>query len=215
MDTRENLRNLFHSEFSTERNLHGGVVDIAGLCIAGLGGVFRSKIWYPALGGEQQFFQSYDEYLRALNARRPTRLRRKVSQVDLLQGSRTSSSERQSEIKAALKENEIRNHLTAIFPDDYNRLANQKADILVTQEAPAPHPNGFPALSDLGVCMGVQHSFQGHQHDSLDYSTHNGRLSYQQHVVGLRGASDELGNAIWPGELDAAGHARQARMVRP
>ncbi|MND35164.1 Calcineurin-like phosphoesterase superfamily domain protein [compost metagenome] len=30
-----------------ERNLHGRVVDIDGLKIAGFGGIFRSQVWYP------------------------------------------------------------------------------------------------------------------------------------------------------------------------
>ncbi|WP_421295700.1 metallophosphoesterase family protein [Aeromonas sp. 604534] len=30
-----------------ERNLHGRVVEIDGLKVAGLGGIFRSQIWYP------------------------------------------------------------------------------------------------------------------------------------------------------------------------
>lgn len=40
-------RNLFDSEFA-DRNLHGRVVDIHGVRIAGLGGVFRGTIWNPA-----------------------------------------------------------------------------------------------------------------------------------------------------------------------
>ena len=208
-DTYDNLRNLFHSQFSMERNLHGRVIEIAGLRIAGLVGVFRSKIWYPKQGDEEQYFHDYDEYLRDLNARRPTRLRRNVSKVDLLQGSMSSSSERQAEIEAAVKEKEIRIHLASIFPDDYNRLAAQKADILVTHEAPAPHPYGFQVLSDLGVHMGVQRSFHGHQHDNPHYPTH----SYQKHGVGLRGISDELGNVILAGELDAAHYAQQGGLL--
>ena len=31
----------------SERNLHGRVVEIDGLKIAGLGGIFRSQVWYP------------------------------------------------------------------------------------------------------------------------------------------------------------------------
>ena len=30
-----------------ERNLHGRVVEIDGFKIAGLGGIFRSQVWYP------------------------------------------------------------------------------------------------------------------------------------------------------------------------
>jgi Icc-related predicted phosphoesterase len=41
-----------------ERNLHGRVETIAGVRIAGLGGVFRSETWYPP---EPPEFHSYDE----------------------------------------------------------------------------------------------------------------------------------------------------------
>ena len=37
---------LFHSSLS-DRNLHGNVINIGGVRIAGLGGVFRGQIWYP------------------------------------------------------------------------------------------------------------------------------------------------------------------------
>ena len=37
---------LFHSALS-DRNLHGKVINIGGVRIAGLGGVFRGQIWYP------------------------------------------------------------------------------------------------------------------------------------------------------------------------
>jgi len=37
---------LFHSSLS-HRNLHGKIMNIGGLRIAGLGGVFRGQIWYP------------------------------------------------------------------------------------------------------------------------------------------------------------------------
>ena len=38
--------NLFHSKLA-HRNLHGRVVEIDGKRVAGLGGVFRAKIWMP------------------------------------------------------------------------------------------------------------------------------------------------------------------------
>ena len=43
--------NLFDSALA-DRNLHGRVVEIAGVRIAGLGGVFRGQVWSPprALG---------------------------------------------------------------------------------------------------------------------------------------------------------------------
>ncbi len=46
-DTPALYKNLFESELA-DRNLHGRVVDIHGVRIAGLGGVFRGTIWNPA-----------------------------------------------------------------------------------------------------------------------------------------------------------------------
>lgn len=50
---------LFNSSLA-DHNLHGRVVDIGGVRIAGLGGVFRSKIW---AGGDARY-DSQEEYLR-------------------------------------------------------------------------------------------------------------------------------------------------------
>jgi calcineurin-like phosphoesterase family protein len=52
---------LFHSKLS-DRNLHGRVVEIDGKRVAGLGGVFREKIWMPPA---QPKFRSQIELLSA------------------------------------------------------------------------------------------------------------------------------------------------------
>lgn len=43
-DSEQHYDNLFGSQLA-DRNLHGRIVDIAGLRIAGLGGIFRGKVW--------------------------------------------------------------------------------------------------------------------------------------------------------------------------
>lgn len=45
-DNEVDYDNLFASALA-DRNLHGRVVDIAGVRIAGLGGIFRRQIWMP------------------------------------------------------------------------------------------------------------------------------------------------------------------------
>ena len=40
------MRILFDSKLA-DHNLHGRVVEIAGLRIAGSGGIFRGKVWEP------------------------------------------------------------------------------------------------------------------------------------------------------------------------
>lgn len=58
--------NLFASELA-DRNLSGRVVEIAGRRIAGLGGVFRGKIWAPHESGWHYF--SPQEYYAKSNPR--------------------------------------------------------------------------------------------------------------------------------------------------
>ena len=45
-DSEQDYDNLFGSTLA-ERNLHGKVVEVAGVRIAGLGGIFRSQVWRP------------------------------------------------------------------------------------------------------------------------------------------------------------------------
>jgi hypothetical protein len=70
---------------------------------------------------------------------------------------------------------------STIFGEVYDRLAAQDADVLVTHEAPAPHPYGWPALNELARALGVRQVFHGHQHDRLDYRAHWGRLWIRHH----------------------------------
>ncbi|RXZ38687.1 metallophosphoesterase [Oxalobacteraceae bacterium CAVE-383] len=59
-DTPQPYAFLFDSALG-DRNLHGRVVDIAGVRIAGLGGIFRGKIWAPEKG--QALYESPQQYL--------------------------------------------------------------------------------------------------------------------------------------------------------
>ncbi len=56
---------LFRSALA-DRCLHGRVIEIGGYRIAGLGGVFRERIWHPDTGVR---FASPSEYLRAIPPR--------------------------------------------------------------------------------------------------------------------------------------------------
>ena len=59
-DSEQNYDNLFGSDLA-DRNLHGRVVNIEGVRIAGLGGIFREKVWLPP--GEP-IYNSAKDYLR-------------------------------------------------------------------------------------------------------------------------------------------------------
>jgi len=58
---------------------------------------------------------------------------------------------------------------STIFPQTYNALLNQHADVLVSHEAPACHPRGFEAIDTLIEAMGVKRAFHGHHHESTAY----------------------------------------------
>ena len=77
-----------------------------------------------------------------------------------------------------------------------------EADILVSHEAPKPHPNGWLALNALARSLRVRQVFHGHHHDNLDYAPHWNRLGFEVHGVGLRGISDRKGKVIVAGEID-------------
>lgn len=66
-------------------------------------------------------------------------------------------------------------HRSSIFPDEYERLARLRADILVTHEGLGGHPHGWRALDDLAIALGVQVVVHGHLHQTIDYVA-DGRL---------------------------------------
>ncbi len=79
-DSKQYYVNLFNSTLA-ERNLNGRVVEIEGVKIAGLGGVFRGQIWHPDSGVR---YHAREDYLSQLRQRDRWRdggmpLRRRVS----------------------------------------------------------------------------------------------------------------------------------------
>ncbi len=125
-----------------------GWPSIAGARIAGLGGVFRGKIWSPPVPPK---VDSYADWMRSTKPRH--------GETNLVH------------------ETQARTHHSTIFWDVYSRLWDQKADVLVTHEAPSVHPHGVAAIDDLAKAMGVQATFHGHHHDSLDYRAEWDRLA--------------------------------------
>ena len=178
-----------------ERNLHGRVVTIAGVRIAGLGGIFRGEVWFPRDGTEPRLFQSYADY--ELDLRRQLGVRRRVSKMDVIQAEAIPG--RVSEVSNATLAGRLRRHSSTIFPDTVATLARHRADVLVSHEAPAAHPHGFRAIDDLARAMGVSAVFHGHHHRDRIYP--DGGEGYRAHSVGLRGILDLDGRAIHSAEL--------------
>ena len=114
--------------------LHGRVTDVAGLQVAGLGGNYAGKVWYPKKGSEEARFGTRREFIRSLpNSGRP-------------------------ETKLPLERRSV------IFPEDHNVLAHLRTDVLVCHEAPSSHQYGFGALDDLARLMSVRLIVHGHHH---------------------------------------------------
>jgi predicted phosphodiesterase len=172
-DSQETWTNLIDSEVA-DRCIDGRVVVLPdGTRLAGLGGVFREKIWAPPLPPIHQSYEAWEASLQPRWRKRSTQCAR-----------------------------ERLKHRSTIFEDAYDRLAAEQADVLVLHEAPRPHPNGWAALNELARAMRVRQVWHGHHHDRPDYRPYWERLGYQVHGVGLRGVTDRAGNVIVKGELD-------------
>lgn len=87
-------------------------------------------------------------------------------------------------------------HSSSIWPSVYDQLACERADILVTHEAPSCHPHGFEALDELARAMQVKALFHGHHHDSLNYRDCEEQLGFQAYGVGFRGITDHHGGRV-------------------
>jgi predicted phosphodiesterase len=176
-DTDEVFRNVFKSDVAN-LNLDGRVENICGVRIAGLGGVFRNRIWMPPAA---PVFSSYRHYAEYLQRRRPPRGRS-------LQGDAPSRQERTQR--------------SSIFHDVYATLARERADVLVTHEAPSSHPHGFAVLDEIARALGVKSAFHGHHHDCRDYYRAMWwSLGFRAYGVALCGIASLDGQIIRSGDF--------------
>lgn len=190
-DSRADYENLFNSALS-DRNLHGKVTEIDGLKVAGLGGVFRSAIWYPRHDPEAApLFDDFDAYIKS-----ETEAERFKKYSKTNKGGVADRALSQALIGKALT------HKSTIFYDDWLNLYGQRADILVTHEAPSCHPYGFVGIDVLAQSMKVKYSFHGHMHDRLNYQKDHERLGFSAHGVGFCGVTDMYGGMIQAGDFD-------------
>lgn len=178
--------NVWASEL-TKCNVHGRVVELPnGQRLAGLGGVFRETVWYPSPSAARGGAPAY----RTM-------------------GAHAASTPRQNRWRG---EGPPRKHWGTIYPETVDRLADMRADVLITHDAPGYHPDGFDLLDALAQAMGAKLVVHGHHHDALDSSDRWTRQGFKSYGVGLRGvtAIDADGNAeiVVPGELDESRHHR-------
>ncbi len=127
-----------HHESMADRNLHCQVVEIEGVRIAGLGGVFRSKKF------------EIDQITR-------------LAEVDL----DCPHDYREAWIKLRRGGRAYPADFTSIFPDDLKSLLALAGhvDILIAHEAPESHKLGYRLLGDLARAMGVKMLIHGHHHE--------------------------------------------------
>ncbi len=92
-----------------------------------------------------------------------------------------------------------RRHRSTIFPSVFGNLQRQKADILVTHEAPSCHKKGFSALDRLARTMGVRWFFHGHQHEDRAYGLQGSILT---RAVGYQGIVNLKGEVVVAAKLD-------------
>jgi predicted phosphodiesterase len=186
-DSDESWANVWESEIS-DCNVHGRVVELPnGQRLAGLGGVFREAVWYPSSSAAREGAPAY----RTMREH-------------------AKSTPRQHRWGG---DGPPRKHWGTIYPETVDRLADLRADVLITHEAPGYHPNGFELLDTLAQSMGAKVTVHGHHHDRLDSSDRWAAQGHKSFGVGLMGitAIDADGNAevIVPGELDEARNSRQ------
>ena len=158
-----------------ERNLHGRVEQIAGVRIAGLGGVFRSETWYPP---EPPEFHSYDEYIKHLESIQPLRLR---GEVGTSKRARVASS--------------------GIFKNVIEELSKQRADVIVSHEAPGCCRNGFSVIDQLARDLNVEKVFSGHHHHDQHHDRHTSGSGFDSFQVGLRGIRELSGGMVRKGDF--------------
>ena len=150
--------------------LHCRVIDIGGVRVAGLSGTFRAPIWHPPA---------------------PPRCRSRAELADALPG--IGAGWRSGDL--ALLSSSLAG--TAIWPDDLERLACLRADILVAHEAPGSHPAGFAAIEQLGRRMGAALLVHGHHHVTYRAMAEDGLR-----VLGVASAwgVTAQGHVAWRGE---------------
>lgn len=137
-------------------DIGGRVVEIAGLRMAGLGGVFKPRIWYPRCDEpgdtiDPPRFKTRAEFLAALSPREHWR-----GGLPLW-------------------------HRDSIFPEDVAALAQQRFDVLVSHEAPSCHRYGFDVIDQLAETAAARLIVHGHHHQS-----YTARLPNGINVRGLR-----------------------------
>ncbi len=150
--------------------LHARVITTEGVRIAGLGGTFRPLVWSPPSPPRLRYRHQLPEALAALGPGYGPKQRAALAH------SLTTA---------------------AIWPEDVEALAVQRAEVLVTHEAPSSHPAGSAVIDDLARRMGAGMIVHGHHHVVSHARAHDGLT-----VLGVASAwgTSITGAVLWEGE---------------
>ena len=152
------------------QSLHGRVVEIEGVRIAGLGGTFRPRIWEPPDAPRLHGREELPADVRLMGRGwRPEHIEALVHSLGT----------------------------TSIWPEDFQHLAGQRADILVTHEAPSSHPSGNLALDNLARAMRARLIVHGHHHVNYLAEADDGLRALG---VAAAWGTSETGAVAWEGE---------------
>ncbi len=177
---------LFDHNQLDDLDLHGRVANIAGVRVAGLGGVFKGRVWMPDPGAPK--YQQNPRW---------------KSRKDWLNGNPASQRWRGG-LPLGLRD--------AIWMEDYERLWDQQAEVLVCHEAPSCHKHGWTALDDLADAMGVSVVIHGHHHTDYDSTICDGRI--RVFGVGLAGVRQLDGTIVRRGVRSVIDRRQQAGRSR-
>lgn len=150
-------------------SIHGQVLEMEGIRVAGLGGHFVGRVWMPP---SVPLFRSREEALGGGAFR-------------FRDGQRPSPT-----------------YLAAIYAAEVGRLSQQRADILVTHEAPSCHPHGHTELDVLARSLQAKRMFHGHHHDdrTADYVLQREQLGFDAIALQACSIKNGLGEVIFSGE---------------
>lgn len=143
------------------RNLHGRVVEVDGVRIAGLGGTFKQSAWKP---GVDTRYESAEDFLAA----NPGMVWHTRNPWD-------------GQVEPRAKDRMYPAHRGSIFPDEVEGLRRLRADVLVTHEPPGTDylrersPGmGWDLIADLARDMGASALVHGHIHCDYEERLDNG-----------------------------------------
>lgn len=117
-------------------NLHATWCRLGGLIFAGLGGIFKERVWAPRFDEGSPSFATRREFLRGLPASHRWRGGLPLRMRD------------------------------CIFPEDVSALSMLRADVLISHEAPSSHPYGFVGVDMAARACRARLIVHGHHHES-------------------------------------------------